>query len=144
MRHGRRQKRGGGLSEPSESIGEDGNRSRGADSTPGFAQLKDDNASRYAVSAQGVFHLTPTELQLLRIIEGLDGKPVSRAALAAHLHRNSTVIGRLLSRLRREGIIESAAIYEANGGQTANRWTIAPGARPLLEGERPEDFSAAQ
>lgn len=103
-----------------------------------FSQLKDDNQSRYAVTPLGTFHLTPTELQLVCIIEGLDGKPISRAAMAAHLHRNTTVIGRLLSRLRREGVIRSTAIYEENGGQTANRWSIAPGARPLAEGEQPE------
>lgn len=66
------------------------------------------------------------------MIEELDGKPISRAAIAARLHRNTTVIGRLLSRLRREGVIESTAIYEANGGQTANRWSIAEGAHPLV------------
>lgn len=72
------------------------------------------------------------------IIEELDGKPVSRAQLATHLHRNATVIGRLLSRLRREGVIESTAIYEENGGQLANRWLKAAGVHPLPEGAQPK------
>lgn len=86
---------------------------------------------RYAVTPKGTFHLTPTELLLVRSIEEHDGEAISKASLALRLHRNTTVIGRLLSRLRREGVIESVAVYQEGGAQTANRWRIAPGVRPL-------------
>lgn len=90
-----------------------------------------DSQGRYAVTPKGTFHLTPTELLLVRSIEEHDGEAISKASLALRLHRNTTVIGRLLSRLRREGVIESVAVYQEGGAQTANRWRIAPGVRPL-------------
>lgn len=96
-----------------------------------FAQLSGATSKRYVVTAKGTFHLTPTELVLVRAVEELDGASSSRAELARRLHRNPKVISRLISNLRREGIIQSEPIYSENGAQLANRYWIAPDAKPL-------------
>lgn len=103
---------------------------------PKFAQMDYNSQGRYAVTPKGTFHLTPTELLLVRTIEEHDGEAVSKANLALRLHRNVTVIGRLLSRLRREGVIESFEVYGEGGAQLANQWRIAPGVRPLERKEK--------
>lgn len=90
------------------------------------------------MTSQGAFHLTVTELRILRTIELLAGRPVSRAELAEHLGRNTKVVSRLISNLRREGIIVSESVFGDNGAQLANRYRIAPGVRPLRAGENPD------
>lgn len=90
-------------------------------------------AKRYVATAKGTFHLTPTELAMIRVIEELDGGAISRAELARRLHRNTKVISRLISNLRREGILESVPVYQENGAQLANRYRISPEAHPTEE-----------
>lgn len=103
-----------------------------------FLQANGSSQRRYAITPQGTFHLTITELRILRTIELLAGRPVSRAELADHLGRNTKVVSRLISNLRREGVIVSEAVFGDDGAQLANRYHIAPGARPLREGEKPD------
>lgn len=85
---------------------------------------------RYALTPVGCIHLTPTELQLVRIIEEMEGIPISKAELARKLHRNERVIGRLISHLRSVGVLVSEAVYSTSGAQIANRYRVSDEARP--------------
>lgn len=96
-----------------------------------FARMRYDSPQRYVVTPAGTFHLTPTELLLVRTIEELDGKTISKKDLADRLHRNAKVISRLLSRLRHEQIIESIPTYREDGGCAQNSYRIAPQVHPL-------------
>lgn len=95
-----------------------------------FAELPGASGRRYVLTPVGCIHLTPTELQLVRIIEEMEGVPVSKAALACRLHRNKRVIGRLISRLRAVGVLASEAVFSSSGAQIANRYRIADEAQP--------------
>lgn len=96
-----------------------------------FADMRRGTDARYVVTSKGIFHLTPTELEILCIVEEREGEPVSKMSLALRLHRNYRVIGRLVSHLRNMGAVESFATYAEGGAQLANEWRIAPGARPV-------------
>lgn len=101
-----------------------------------FAQMDFNSPDRYAVTPKGTFHLTPTELLLVRTIEEHNGEAATKANLAQRLHRNITVIGRLITKLRREGIIESEEVFGQGGAQYANKWRIAPDAHPLVREDK--------
>lgn len=96
-----------------------------------FAGMRYDSPDRYVVSARGTFRLTPTELLLVRTLEELDGKCISKRDLADRSRRNAKVVSRLLSHLRHEGIIETEATYREDGGRAENRYRIAAGVHPL-------------
>lgn len=92
-----------------------------------FAGMRFDSPDRFVASAKGVFRLTPTELLLLRTLEELDGRSISKRDLADRSRRNAKVVSRLLSHLRHEGIIETEATYREDGGRAENRYRIAEG-----------------
>lgn len=101
------------------------------DRAPKFAELSGAPGRRYVLTPVGCIHLTPTELQLIRMIEQMEGVPVSKAELARRLHRNERVIGRLISHLRAAGVLASEAVFSASGAQIANRYRIADEAQPF-------------
>lgn len=96
-----------------------------------FAGMRYDTSYRYVVTEKGTFHLTPTELLLLRTLEELNGRSISKRELADRLRRNAKVVSRLLSRLRHEGVIETEATYRDDGGRAENHYRIAPGVHAL-------------
>lgn len=72
----------------------------------------------------GERRLTPTEKRILLLIERLDGNNCTKAEMAEILGRNEKTVDRLLSRLRREGIVESRPAFEGNGAQRANSYRV--------------------
>ncbi len=76
------------------------------------------------MTAAGPVRLTPTEARIIEFIERHEGKPCSKAQIAAVLGRNEKTVDRLLSRMRREGIVVSRPVHAANGAQLANVYTV--------------------
>lgn len=95
--------------------------------------MRYDCSYRYVITEVGTFHLTPTELLLLRTLEELEGRSISKRDLADRLRRNPKVVSRLLSRLRHEGVIEAVPTFREDGGRAENFYHIAPGVRALDE-----------
>ena len=81
-------------------------------------------ARRIRMTAAGPVRLTPTEARIIEFIERHEGKPCSKAQIAAVLGRNEKTVDRLLSRMRREGIVVSRPVHAANGAQLANVYTV--------------------
>lgn len=76
------------------------------------------------MTASGPVRLTPTEVRIIEFIERHEDKPCSKAQIAAVLGRNEKTVDRLLSRMRREGIVRSTPVYADNGAQLANVYTV--------------------
>lgn len=74
----------------------------------------------------GPVRLTPTEARIVEFI----GRPCSKAQIAAALGRNEKTVGRLLSHMRREGILVSEPIYADNGAQLANAYRMVDDDHP--------------
>ena len=81
-------------------------------------------AKRIRMTAAGPVRLTPTEARIIEFIEQHEGRPCSKAQIAAVLGRNEKTIDRLLSRMRREGIVVSTPVHAENGAQLANVYTV--------------------
>lgn len=79
---------------------------------------------RIRMTASGPVRLTPTEARIIEFIERHEDKPCSKAQIAAVLGRNEKTVDRLLSRMRREGIVRSTPVYADNGAQLANLYTV--------------------
>lgn len=79
---------------------------------------------RIRMTASGPVRLTPTEARIIEFIERHEDKPCSKAQIAAVLGRNEKTVDRLLSRMRREGIVRSTPVYADNGAQLANVYTV--------------------
>lgn len=116
---------------------EPGTDSKGAVRKTTFAQMDYNTRARYVVTSKGVFHLTPTELQLVRTLEEMGEASVSKLDLSIRLQCNKRVVGRLISNLRREGVIETEAQYNESGAQLANTYRISKGVHPLDPDEAP-------
>lgn len=80
---------------------------------------------RVCYTQKGPVLLTPTEMQIIGFVRRHEGKPVSKAQIAAVLGRNEKTVSRLVSRLRQYGILEIEPSYAANGAQLANAYRIA-------------------
>ena len=76
------------------------------------------------MTASGPVRLTPTEARIIEFIERHEDKPCSKAQIATVLGRNEKTVDRLLSRMRREGIVRSTPVYADNGAQLANVYTV--------------------
>ena len=82
------------------------------------------------MTAEGPVRLTPTEARIIEFIENHEGKPCSKAQIAAVLGRNEKTIDRLLSRMRREGIVVSTPVHAENGAQLVNVYEVVEEAWP--------------
>ena len=82
------------------------------------------SAKRIRMTAAGPVRLTPTEAKIIEFIGRHEGKPCSKAQIAAVLGRNEKTVDRLLSRMRREGIVISRPVHAASGAQLANVYTV--------------------
>lgn len=78
----------------------------------------------------GPVRLTPTEARIVEFIGRHEGRPCSKAQIAAALGRNEKTVGRLLSHMRREGILVSEPIYADNGAQLANAYRMVDDDHP--------------
>lgn len=81
-------------------------------------------SKRIRMTANGPVRLTPTEAQIIEFIERHAGRPCSKAKIALALGRNEKTVDRLLSRMRREGIVLSEPVHAENGAQLANVYTV--------------------
>ena len=88
------------------------------------AQRRARRPKRIRMTAEGPVRLTPTEARIIEFIENHEGKPCSKAQIAAVLGRNEKTIDRLLSRMRREGIVVSTPVHAENGAQLANVYAV--------------------
>lgn len=88
-------------------------------------------AKRIRMTAAGPVRLTPTEARIIEFIERHEGKPCSKAQIAAVLGRNEKTVDRLLSRMRREGIVTSTPVHAENGAQLANVYEVVEESQPL-------------
>ena len=88
-------------------------------------------AKRIRMTAAGPVRLTPTEAKIIEFIERHEGKPCSKAQIAAVLGRNEKTVDRLLSRMRREGIVISTPVHAENGAQLANVYEVVEESQPL-------------
>lgn len=125
---------GGGGSSPDKPLEmtpgpEDATQARGAADTrrPRGAR----GAKRIRMTAAGPVRLTPTEARIIEFIERHEGKPCSKAQIAAVLGRNEKTVDRLPSRMRREGIVISTPVHAENGAQLANVYEVVEESQPL-------------
>ena len=82
--------------------------------------------SRRLVSTpEGPLRLTPTELLIMQFIERHAARPVSKAQIAAALGRNEKTVDRLLSRMRKNGVVVSEPVFAANGAHRVRRGRVA-------------------
>ena len=72
----------------------------------------------------GEVRLTPTERAIILLVNELDGRPCSKALIAERLGRNEKTVSRLISGLRRRGVLVSSPAYGPNGAQLANSYRV--------------------
>lgn len=77
----------------------------------------------------GPVRLTPTEMRIVSFIQRHEGHPCSKAQIAVALGRNEKTVDRLLSRLRRNGLVVSEPVHAANGAQLANLYRLTKWAK---------------
>lgn len=68
---------------------------------------------------------SPTARKILSFIEQQDGAPCSKAAIAANLGCVEKTVDRLVSKLRRAGLVEVVPMWDERGGQLANSYRLA-------------------
>lgn len=73
----------------------------------------------------GPVRLTPTEVLILQFIARHEGRPCSKSQIAAVLNRSEKTVGRLLSQLRRRGLVVSEPAYATTGAQLANVYRLS-------------------
>ena len=76
--------------------------------------------------------LTPTERRILLYVARHNGKACSKGEIAQELGRNKKTVDRLVARLRADGLLESEAVWDENGGQRANMYRLAHGGGGLV------------
>lgn len=86
--------------------------------------LRASTSSRIRDTPNGPVRLTPTEMQIIGFIRRHEGHPCSKAQIAAALGRNEKTVDRLLSRMRRNGLVVSQAVHSDNGAQLANVYRL--------------------
>lgn len=94
------------------------------------ARRRTSASSRIRMTPTGPVRLTPTEARIVEFIGRHEGRPCSKAQIAAALGRNEKTVGRLLSHMRREGILVSEPIYADNGAQLANAYRMVDDDHP--------------
>ena len=70
--------------------------------------------------------LTRTATQILSYIERHAGEVCTKADMARDLERNEKTVSRLLTKLRRDGLIEVESSFSENGSQVGNVYRLAP------------------
>lgn len=73
---------------------------------------------------KGAPHLTPTERKILSFVKRHEGRPCSKAQMAASLDRSQKTIDRLVSSLRAKGLLVSEPVFDEHGGQRANSYRV--------------------
>lgn len=100
-----------------------------------FATMGKARRDRYAKTPGGLVHLTLSELALVAAVEQMAGEVVSKAVLAENVGCTRKTASRLLTILRREGVLCSEEVTRSDGGRDANAYRIAPGVRPATTAE---------
>ena len=77
--------------------------------------------------------LTVTEAMIVRLVARHEGRPVSKAQMAAMLGRNEKTVSRLVSHLRRLGLLACEAVHAESGAQMANAYRLGPALREWVE-----------
>ena len=86
-----------------------------------MASSKRDNAEVYIFAPR---KLTPTERRIIAYVGEHPGIVCSKAKIAEALGKNPKTIGRLVSRLRADGLLVTEAMYGENGAQLANSYRL--------------------
>lgn len=94
------------------------------DRPPRAAPRSAASVGRIRQTPAGTVRLTPTEMQILSFLRRHEGHPCSKAQIAAALGKNEKTVDRLLSRMRRNQIVDSQAVHAANGAQLANVYRV--------------------
>lgn len=94
------------------------------DRPPRAAPRSAAGVGRIRQTPAGTVRLTPTEMQILSFLRRHEGHPCSKAQIAAALGKNEKTVDRLLSRMRRNQIVDSQAVHAANGAQLANVYRV--------------------
>ena len=69
--------------------------------------------------------LTPTERAIVLLVAELGGEPCPKARMAELLGRSEKTVARLLSGLRRRGVVAAEPAFAPSGGQLANSYRVA-------------------
>ena len=69
--------------------------------------------------------LTPTERAIVLLVAELGGEPCPKARMAELLGRSEKTVARLLSGLRRRGVVATEPAFAPSGGQLANSYRVA-------------------
>lgn len=88
-------------------------------------------SQRIRQTPDGPVRLTPTEMLIVSFLQRHEGYPCSKSQIAASVGRNEKTVDRLLSRLRRHGLVTSEAAYAESGAQLPNiyrltKWAKSP------------------
>lgn len=78
----------------------------------------------------GLVRLTPTQMQILSFLAKHEGNPCSKSQIAAAIGRNEKTVDRLLSQMRRNGIVISEPMHSSNGAQLPNVYRLTRWAQP--------------
>ena len=76
-------------------------------------------------SAAAPPRLTPTERDIVLLVAELGGEPCPKARMAELLGRSEKTVDRLLSGLRRRGVVAAEPAFAPSGGQLANSYRVA-------------------
>lgn len=72
-------------------------------------------------------HLTKTQRQIIDYLRAHRGEPCSKAQIARDIGRNAKTVDRLLSQLRRDGLVVSEACHSESGAQLPNLYRCVEG-----------------
>lgn len=97
------------------------------DECPGARRESLYRSLRIRQTPNGPVRLSPTEVQILGFIGWHEGYACSKAQIAAALGRNEKVVGRLLSRLRKNGLVTVEPVFAETGAQMANIYRLSDG-----------------
>lgn len=97
------------------------------DEGPGARRESLCRSLRIRQTPNGPVRLSPTEVQILGFIGRHEGYACSKAQIAAALGRNEKVVGRLLSRLRKNGLVTVEPVFAETGAQMANIYRLSDG-----------------
>lgn len=99
-------------------------RDRGASGPEAGARGAIPACPRIRATPDGPVRLTPTEMRIIDFIRDNEGRVCSKACMAAALGRSEKTVDRLLSRMRKNGLIVSEAVHAENGAQLANLYRL--------------------
>lgn len=80
-------------------------------------------------TGEACVRVTKTEALIIELVAAHEGRPMSKAQMAALLGRNEKTVSRLLSHLRRVGLLSADEAHAASGAQLANCYRLTPAAR---------------